>query len=192
MPDAGAAVWMPRTKTFIASAIRKLVSEGEQRRACLLLVRQACAGHFGVLASTLAELSDFEIEGLKILLSEPARGSYALQYAVSQVGVPDDLYPLLATAIDLARDARKAKGSALGPQAQSFLLKKVLESPDVQALKLPEQFVAALLENVEQQVEKATLEVAGGEETAADAKEDSADAVAEVGDEASEEPDAEK
>jgi hypothetical protein len=180
MPDAGAAVWMPQSKSFIASAIRKLVSEGEQRRACILLVRQACAGHFGVLASTLAELSDFELEGLKILLSERARGSYALQYAVSQTGVPEDLYPLLATAIDLARDARKAIGSALGPQAQSFLLKKILESLDVQALKLPDQFVAALLENIEVQPEKATLEIPGGEESAAVTKEDSATAEAEA------------
>ncbi len=163
MVEIGASPWMPSTKTFIASAIRKLVEEGEQRRACVLLVRQACAGQFGVLANTLAEMSDFSLKGMKILLSEQAEGSYALQYAVSQTGISDDLYPLVARSIDLARDARKASGKALGPKAQAFLLKKILECPEVKALKLPRQFIDALFENIERPDEEALLAMIGRE-----------------------------
>ena len=163
MAEVGATPWMPSTKTFIASAIRKLVDEGEQRRACVLLVRQACAGQFGVLANTLAEMSDFSLKGMKILLSEQAVGSYALQYAVSQTGITDDLYPLVARSIDLARDARKASGKALGPQAQAFLLKKILELPEIKALKLPRQFIDALFENIERPDEEALLAMIGRE-----------------------------
>ncbi len=158
MAEGTAMPWMPSTKTFIASAIRKLVDEGEQRKACVLLVRQACAGHFGVLVDTLTEMSEFKRDGVKILLSEQAVGSYALCYAFSSTGISEDLYPVFAVAVDLAREARKAKGKALGKKAQGFLLKKVLETPDVKALQLPRAFIDQLFQDVEQVSEQELAE----------------------------------
>lgn len=159
MAKPSATPWMPRTGTFVAAAIRKLVNDGEARKATIILVREACAGHFGVLAATFADLSDINLEGAKILLSEPARGSYAMEYVVTQSGVPSYLYPLVATALDMARAARQAKGAAMGAQAQSFLIKKILESEDVKALKLPELFVNALCENLEDPYKGMKVEV---------------------------------
>jgi len=161
MPDANATLWMPSSETLVASALRKLISEGEQQQACVLLVRLACAGSFGSLANTLAEMSDFSLKGMRILLSERAAGSFGLEYAVSQAGIWAINYPLIATAIDLAREARKATGSSLSIKAQSFLLKKILESPDVKALKLSRQFVDALFVKIDQPSEQVILEMIG-------------------------------
>ncbi len=143
MADA-AKPWMLGSKTALASAVRKLIKEGNDDTALIAIIAEAAGGRFKNLASIFAILSDVREDGVQLLLTESVSNSPAMEYVYAASGLPERYFPLFASIVDFAREVAVLKGQAMGPKTQAFLIEKALTVPAVQRSNLPAHFIERL------------------------------------------------
>ena len=144
MSEDSVKSWMPGSKTTVTYAVRKFLKEGNGETAVAVLISEIAAGRFAVLASTFAELTIVQESGIRILLSEPASGSYATRYVYEAAGLPVALYPLFATCVDLAQQVARVRKGKFSQQTTSFIIEKILAVQVVQDIGLTASVIAQL------------------------------------------------